>query len=108
VLKRRVGRYAVFDAFARGGMGTVHLGRLVADRGFSRLVAIKMAAARGDGSGRTESAINSRALEEEARIASRIRHPNVVQPLDFVVDGDELLVAMEYVHGVPLSLGCSC
>lgn len=94
---RRVGRYVVFEAFARGGMATVHLGRLVADRGFSRLVAIKML-----GRGQA-STMYARALEEEARIASRIRHPNVVQPLDFLVDGDELFVVMEYVHGVALS-----
>ncbi len=93
-----MGRYVVFEAFARGGMATVHLGRLSADRGFSRLVAIKMLAR--DHSG---SSVYARALEEEARIASRIRHPNVVQPLDFVVDGEDLFVVMEYVHGVALS-----
>jgi eukaryotic-like serine/threonine-protein kinase len=100
VVKRRVGRYVVFEAFARGGMATVHLGRLIADRGFSRLVAVKMAAC---GVGTSGSSLNARALEEEARIASRIRHPNVVQPLDFVVDGDDLFVVMEYVHGVAFS-----
>lgn len=97
-MKRRVGRYVVFDAFARGGMATVHLGRLSADRGFSRLVAIKMLA-----HDRSGSSVYARALEEEARIASRIRHPNVVQPLDFVVDGEDMFVVMEYVHGVALS-----
>jgi serine/threonine protein kinase len=95
--RRRVGRYVIFEAFARGGMATVHLGRLIADRGFSRLVAVKMLT-RGQ-----SSSVYARALEEEARIASRIRHPNVVQSLDFVVDGDDFLVVMEYVHGVPLS-----
>lgn len=95
--KRLVGRYFVFEAFARGGMASVHLGRLIADRGFSRLVAVKMLM-RGQ-----VSSVYARALEEEARIASRIRHPNVVQPLDFVVEGDDILVVMEYVHGAALS-----
>src|SRR6185369_15934062 len=45
----------------------------------------------------------TRALEEEARIVSRIRHPNVVQPLDFLVDGEDLFIVMEYVHGVALA-----
>ncbi|HEY5958662.1 MAG TPA: protein kinase, partial [Polyangiaceae bacterium] len=70
-----------------------------ADRGFSRLVAIKMLTSDGP----NISSIYAHALEEEARIASRIRHPNVVQPLDFVVDGDDLLVVMEYVHGETLA-----
>src|SRR5947209_6604510 len=39
---RRYGRYLVFEEFARGGMASVPLGRLVADRGFSRVVAVKM------------------------------------------------------------------
>ena len=103
MVKRRVGRYVVYESFARGGMATVHLGRLVADRGFSRLVAVKMAAsAAGSGRGGSPS-MHARALEEEARIASRIRHPNVVQSLDFLVDGSDLFVVMEYVHGVSLS-----
>jgi eukaryotic-like serine/threonine-protein kinase len=101
VKKRRVGRYVVFEPFARGGMASVHLGRLIADRGFSKLVAVKMAV--GTASPTGARSWNSRALEEEARIASRIRHPNVVQPLDFVVEGEDLLVVMEYVHGVALA-----
>ncbi len=36
-----VGRYAIFDEIASGGMATVHLGRLVGAAGFSRTVAIK-------------------------------------------------------------------
>ena len=36
-----VGRYAIFDAIASGGMATVHLGRLMGPVGFSRTVAIK-------------------------------------------------------------------
>ena len=61
VLKRRVGRYVVFEPFARGGMASVHLGRLVADRGFSRLVAIKMLMP-----SHGASSAHARALEAEA------------------------------------------
>ena len=94
---RRYGRYLVFEEFARGGMASVHLGRLVADRGFSRLVAVKMLS-----QDRAASSFYARALEDEARIASRVRHPNVVQPLDVVAEGDDVLYVMEYVHGVAL------
>jgi eukaryotic-like serine/threonine-protein kinase len=95
---RRYGRYLVFEEFARGGMASVHLGRLVADRGFSRLVAVKMLSA-----DRAASSFYARALEDEARIASRIRHPNVVQPIDVVAERGDVLYVMEYVHGVSLA-----
>ena len=39
---------------------------------------------------------------DEARITSLVRHPNVVQTLDVVEESGELLLVMEYVHGVSL------
>ena len=38
---RVVGRYAMYDAIAAGGMATVHFGRLLGPAGFSRTVVIK-------------------------------------------------------------------
>ncbi len=98
VRPERLGRYLVFDAFARGGMGTVHLGRLLGDSGFSRLVAVKKPHAQyalDDAYGRM--------LLDEARLSSRIRHPNVVETLDVVKNDGQLLLVMEYVHGVSLA-----
>src|SRR6187402_2230101 len=37
----RIGRYALFEQFASGGMATVHFGRLDGAGGFSRVVAVK-------------------------------------------------------------------
>ena len=37
----QLGRYALFDQIAEGGMATVHLGRLIGPVGFSKIVAIK-------------------------------------------------------------------
>jgi hypothetical protein len=95
---RRVGRYVLFEEFARGGMASVHLGRLVGAAGFSRVVAVKRV---------RPVFINSdehrRALLSEARIASRIQHPNVVQTLDIVLEGGVAHVVMEYVHGVTVA-----
>jgi serine/threonine-protein kinase len=45
-------------------------------------------------------------LIDEARLASRIAHPNVVPTLDVVSDAGEMLVVMEYVVGASLSLLC--
>jgi serine/threonine-protein kinase len=42
-------------------------------------------------------------LLDEARISSRIHHPNVVQTVDVVHERDELCLIMDYVHGVSLA-----
>jgi serine/threonine-protein kinase len=95
---RIVGRYEVHREIASGGMASVHMGRLVGEVGFSRVVAIK----------KLQPALSRDAqfrqiFLDEARVAARIRHPNVVSVIDVVSDGDELLLAMEYVHGESLS-----
>jgi serine/threonine-protein kinase len=94
----RIGRYLMFQAFARGGMASVHLGRLTGPAGFSRLVALKLlhpiyAAERE----------YFTMLLDEARLTSRIVHPNVVQTLDVVHEAGRLCIVMEYVHGVSLA-----
>jgi len=40
---------------------------------------------------------------DEARLASRVRHPNVVQTLDVVTVGNEILQVLDYVEGEVLS-----
>ena len=40
---------------------------------------------------------------DEARLAARIRHPNVVATLDVVATEGELFLVMEYVHGESLA-----
>ncbi|MFO0669744.1 MAG: serine/threonine-protein kinase [Polyangiaceae bacterium] len=93
-----LGRYTVHAALASGGMATVHFGRLRGAVGFSRAVAIKRLlpqyAADPD---------FVTMFVDEARLASRIRHPNVVQTLDVVAEGGEISIVMEYVHGETLS-----
>ncbi len=95
---RVVGRYVVFDEIAAGGMAAVHLGRLLAEAGFSRTVAIKRLHPQ---LARDPDFVTM--FLDEARLASRIRHPNVVQTLDIVSEGDEVLLVMEYVAGESLS-----
>lgn len=95
---RRIGRYELFDEFASGGMAAIHFGRLSSDSGFSRVVAIKRL--------HPQLAKDPEFVGmfvEEARVAGRIQHPNVVAVRDVVRDGDELLLVMDYVHGEPLS-----
>lgn len=40
---------------------------------------------------------------DEARLSARLRHPNVASILDFVSEGDELYLVMEYIHGEALA-----
>ncbi|MBX3184038.1 MAG: protein kinase [Polyangiaceae bacterium] len=93
-----VGRYAIYQEIAAGGMATVHLGRLVGEGGFSRTVAIKRL--------HPQFARDADFVDmflDEARIAARIRHPNVVSTLDVVANDGALLLVMDYVHGESLS-----
>ena len=95
---RMIGRYALYKEIASGGMATVHLGRIVGAGGFSRPVAIKRLHAHF---ARDPSFVAM--FLDEARLASRIFHPNVVAPLDVVSTGGELFLVMEYVRGASLS-----
>ena len=95
---KRVGRYLLFDVIASGGMATVHFGRLVGPAGFSRVVAIKRLHAH-----LTQDPAFVAMLLDEARLAARVRHPNVVPMLDVADLPGELCLVMEYVDGEALS-----
>jgi serine/threonine protein kinase len=95
---RIVGRYAIHGEIAAGGMATVHLGRLHGPVGFTKTVAIKRL---HDQFAKDEEFVDM--FIDEARLAARIHHPNVVQTLDVVQAEDQLLLVMEYVHGAQLS-----
>jgi serine/threonine-protein kinase len=97
-LPRQIGRYALHAEIASGGMAAVHLGRLIGPVGFARTVAIKKLHAQFA----KDPAFVAMFLDE-ARLAARIRHPNVVPTLDVVTIDDELFLVMEYVHGDSLA-----
>src|ERR1017187_7565936 len=97
---RVVGRYVMYDEIASGGMATVHFGRLRGAVGFSRTVAIKYL--------HPHFARDSEFISmflDEARLVSRIQHPNVAAPLDVVLlkESEELFLVMEYIHGETLA-----
>ena len=82
------GRYQVLRVLDRGGMGEVVIARQL---NLDRLVVVK----RPLGSARA-----TRAVLEEARVAARLHHPNIITVLD--VSAEPPFVAMEYVAGVSL------
>ncbi len=96
-----VGRYLVFDEIAAGGMASVHFGRMTGAAGFARTVAIKRLHAQFA----KEPEFLSMFIDE-ARLASRIAHPNVVSTIDIVDDHGEMLLVMDYVFGASLSHLC--
>jgi serine/threonine protein kinase len=93
-----VGRYVLYDQIASGGMATVHMGRLIGPVGFSRVVAVKRLHPMY-----AQDAAFVAMMIDEARLASRVRHPNVVPILDVVASDNELLLVMEYVQGETLA-----
>jgi serine/threonine protein kinase len=93
-----VGEYELDDCIGEGGCAFVHVARKRGVPGFSPFVAVKrLKPALAD----DRDAVT--ALVEEARISSRVHHPNVVRTLDVVTDGSDVLLVLELVVGAPLS-----
>ena len=95
---RKVGRYLLHREIAHGGMATVHIGRLLGQVGFTRTVAIKRM---HEHCARDPEFVSM--FIDEARLAARIRHPNVVPTLDVVALDGELFLVMEFVQGETLA-----
>ena len=92
-------RYRMFGEIAAGGMARVHLARLTGPGGFSRVVAMKHLHPH------LSADPEFRAMFiDEAWLAARIRHANVVPTLDVLVEDGETFLIMDYVHGEPLSV----
>jgi serine/threonine protein kinase len=96
---RRIGMYDVIGELARGGMGIVYLACRAGEAGFQRLFAIKVL--------HTHLADDSSfvaMLHDEARIAARLHHPNVVPIVDLGAEDGLYFVVMEYVEGAAFSM----
>ena len=90
-------RYETILRLAAGGMATVWIGTVRGALGFRQLVAIKKPHPHllEDPSFRGE-------LLAEARLASMIRHANVVDVRDVEIDGDSISLVMDYIEGASL------
>ncbi len=93
-----IGKYELLIPIGTGGMATVYLARATGVGGFARDVALKLVHAhlRSD----EESKLQ---LLEEAKLAAKIRHPNVVPVLEVDEDPFGLFLVMDYVEGENLS-----
>src|SRR5262245_24558300 len=96
---RRLGRYELLRLIGEGGMAQVWAARMDGSRGFQKLVALK-------------TLIPALALDpqfqrmflDEAHVASKIRHRNVVEINDLGDIDGVLFLVMEWVDGQPLQL----
>jgi len=92
------GKYQLLERLAVGGMAELYRARFDAMAGVSKPVVIKKILPAFAGS---EAFV--RMFVNEARIVVSLSHGNIAQVFDFgEIDGDYFL-AMEYVHGQPLS-----
>lgn len=98
MVPERIGRYEVLLPIASGGMGTVYLARSRGVGGFQREVALKVMHAH-----LREEEHFATDLIEEAKLAVRIQHPNVVQVLDVGEDPHGVFLVMEYIEGDSLA-----
>jgi serine/threonine-protein kinase len=93
-----IGRYEFLVPIAEGGMASVWAARMKGTRGFQKTMAIKMML-----SSLSDNPQFEQMFLDEAQIASRIHHPNVVEIFDLGEETEVLYIAMEYIDGEPLS-----
>jgi serine/threonine-protein kinase len=92
-----LGRYELVLRIATGGMGEIWAARLRGSRGFQKLVAIKTLLPE-----LSHSPSFEQMFLDEAALASRIKHPNVVHVIDLGEKDQVLYQVMEWVSGESL------
>jgi serine/threonine-protein kinase len=90
----RFGKYILVDKISSGGMADVYRAKVVGIRGFTKTVAIKRIHPH-----LLERTRFLRMFTDEAKIASRLVHPNIVQIYDLGEADGTPYIAMEYVAG---------
>ncbi|MBK8240932.1 MAG: serine/threonine protein kinase [Deltaproteobacteria bacterium] len=90
----RIGRYTLVRRIATGGMAEGYLAQLRGAERFDKLVALKRILPQF-----ANDPEFARMFLDEARLASRLHHPNVTQVLDFGEFEGEHFITMEFVHG---------
>ena len=93
----QIGRWQVIRRLGSGGMADVYLCHAKGEAGFEKVVALKLM--------HQHLARNQRAIDhflDEARLAAKISHPNVVAIQDLGKIGNDYCIVMEYVEGVDL------
>ena len=92
-----IGRYKLVRKIGAGGMAEVFLARAIGAQGTEKQLVIK----------KIHPALSQNAkfidmFVDEAHVAIRLNHTNIVQVYSFEHDGDAYILAMEYVDGTDL------
>jgi eukaryotic-like serine/threonine-protein kinase len=93
-----LGRYQVGPRIGAGGSAAVYLGRLVGAPVGQELVALKVV---HDHLSEETEFISQ--FVDEANLLVRLSHPSIVRVLELGRHGETMFLAMEYLHGLPLS-----
>ncbi len=97
LLPAKLGPYELFDHVGRGGMADIYRARSTDELGVVREVVVKEVLPH-----LTHSERLADLLASEAKLASRLDHPNVVRVETLGRDGELLYIAMEWVDGLDL------
>lgn len=93
-----VGKYKLIASLGHGGMADVYLAAVSGPAGINKLQVIKRL--------RRESAGDPERVAmflDEARLAARVSHPNVVQTFEVGAAEGAYFIAMEWLEGAPLN-----
>ena len=93
-----LGPYRLLHLLGAGGMAEVFLALQRGPSGFQKLIVVKRLR---EGMGNDPHF--ERMFLNEARLAARLSHPNVVQTFEVGVEGRVHFIAMEYLAGQPLN-----
>ena len=91
----RLGKYLLVNRIARGGMAEIFLAKLHGAEGFEKEVVIKKILPEWSAD---REFLNM--LIDEAKLAVRLNHANIVQIYELGQEADGFFIAMEYVPGV--------
>jgi serine/threonine protein kinase len=92
-----LGKYQLIAELARGGMGVVYLAVVSGPAGFSKLFVVKELKPE-----LVEEATFLDMFLEEARLAARLSHPNIVTTYEVGLDGRRPFIVMDYLDGESL------
>lgn len=95
---RHVGKYKLLASIGRGGMGEVYLAMAHGPAGFRKLVVLKCM-----NSASADDAQLRKMFLDEATLAARLSHHNVVQTYEAGSLEGAPYIAMEFLDGQPLS-----
>jgi serine/threonine protein kinase len=94
---QKFGKFVLLEKIATGGMAEIWLAKQSGIKGFEKLVVIKKILSHLNKNEKfTKMFIN------EAKIASKLNHPNIVQIYDLGKEVDSFYIVMEYIQGYDL------